>query len=36
MLRDELHARVDRQFYWILSLVVVSILVRLLLRSVGR
>jgi hypothetical protein len=33
--RDELLARMDRQFYWILTLVVVSILLPLLLRSVG-
>lgn len=31
-LRDELVSRMDRQFYWILSLVVTSILVPLLLR----
>lgn len=31
-LRSELIARMDRQFYWILSLIVVSILVPLFLR----
>ncbi|MGH2372339.1 MAG: hypothetical protein ACRDIC_02520 [bacterium] len=31
-LRGELIARMDRQFYWILSLIVVSILVPLFLR----